>query len=202
MKNCSTLFAERNPLVLKEIAALAEREVKEQIGPTSGSGTKFYTLGSMYSQTLGREVHAGLKVVRNPQKTNYYFLPSLVNLMVLEDICPEVSPLSPAFMGGIRRNGEYVALLMEDYSEEGKKRVQTISKYSPKECLPQEIFRALDSEDMSEVSHIFCSIDGKLRMMDFNCLPWNESYEELAQEKRARAWDDEALLLAHSIILS
>jgi hypothetical protein len=105
-----TRFTERSPLVLAEAKDLLDNPLGELVGSSSTQETNFYVLGSFDSPTMSRTLYAGLKT--RPKDEDYsggfsrnqnaYFILSLSNLILLDEICPQLSGLMPTFFGAVR----------------------------------------------------------------------------------------------------
>jgi len=173
-------FHERNPHLLQEAKLLLDRE-RIFVG-ASTSGVQFYGLGSFHSQYLGREVYGGIKI-------NFwyddYFYNSLANVSLLDELCLDSRNLLPLFFGGIKIENK-IEILMEDFSQNGTIRGEEMLT-SDCSIIPASIKELMSISPYNELMRAFMHIgNNNFKMMDFDTIPWNDSYSEISSQ---RAWD-------------
>lgn len=172
-------FHERNPRLLEEAKVLLDKE-RTFIG-ASMSGTQFYGLGSFHSDYLGREIYGGVK--KNFWNEDYFYT-SLANILLLEEKCPEPRDFLPLFFGGIK-TADTLEIIMEDFSREGE--IVPFDLSSPDYLrIPDAVKGLMHVDPYHELTRAFVEVDRKLKMMDFDTIPWNNS---LFDESQRLAFD-------------
>lgn len=178
-----TKFRERSPLVLVEARAIINNPIGESISKNEIGTTEYYCTGSFYSKTLNKEVYAGKKLRPKDKKycfddfPNGYFISSLTNLILIDEYCPQLSSLMPEFFGCIVINNQFDGILMQDYTENRRKKVGTF-RWPKKEHFPEGLLDkfSIDPDNgdaLDEYGGIFANINGNLKIMDVNRIPWS-----------------------------
>ncbi|GAG30839.1 unnamed protein product, partial [marine sediment metagenome] len=188
-------FIERNPILIDEARVLLGNEQGKEIGrgyrPESAI---FYSSGSFQSKYMAREIHGGIKKTkdRKSETIQSYFRKTLANLLLLEELCPDVASLTPLFIAGIvDPKGEFQAMLMEDYSCNGQSRTyEMYNNLSNKgyRKIPESVKKVMKTvdhkgeEDLEDVAKAFVFVGNQreLRILDLDVLPWKEEYNERA----------------------
>src|SRR3989338_3606942 len=165
-----TRFIDRNPVLLREVRELAERLsvslVGESMHITGHGGASFYTIDSVVSPSMNREVYVGRKLLpSNPENLELYFMKSLANLILLEELAPDVSGLLPLFMGAVvGKDGKYLSMIMEDYSQGKKQKIRPMS-WREQELIPPSIRQVMEAPDRQfhydDMAGAFIFVDDK-----------------------------------------
>ena len=189
-----TRFIDRNPALLGEVKELAEKPSKTYIGGsthiTGHPATRFGTIDSIFSPSLQREIHVGSKTVDGlPDDLKSYFLRSLSHLTLLEEYCPELSPLMPLFMGAVvDQNGVYKRILMEDYSSGNQLRIHEMQE-DEQDRIPTCIKQFMEPPDSwykyFDLAKAFVFVGGELRILDLDSLPWLLEHAQKIYQMRA-----------------
>ena len=199
-----TKFTERNPLLTVEAKNLLYNPLENRVGKNDSGHTDFYALGSFQSLTLAQDLYAGLKT-RPKDKSlafsrdqNIYFVSSLSNLILLDEICLQLTRLMPAFFGAVVKDDKFQGMLMEDYTNNGKDSVWDYrwpkATDFPEGFLEKTTVDPDDELDLDDLAHIFASTNDGLRIMDVNMIPWREEYEIRRGQIRDQLWNDPAYL--------
>ena len=187
-------FVERSPLVLQEAGVVADTE-GIKIAQNDNGRTEFYSIGQYPSSLLHMELDVGKKirprddVSRNfSDRPNTYFLSSLANLIMFDEVCPALAPLMPIFFGAVVKDDKFAGILTEDYSR-GKQEVVGGLNYPSTDIFPEGFLDLLgiDTEDrgmLDEVGRIFGTTNSGLRIMDVNRVDWSSQYEQRRNEIR------------------
>lgn len=181
-------FEERSPILAEEARILLANTPIKEIGRSDRSGgAVFHALGSFASAYLGREVYGGVKRLmagRSSTKLEDYFKLSLANLLLIEELCPELREIMPLYMAGIvNGQGDYQSILMEDYSCGGNVRVREMGWFG-QEKIPQEILPYMKPDADRDLALVFAFVgdEEKVRILDLNDVPWKKEFDE-------RKWD-------------
>lgn len=193
-------FTERSPLVLVEAKEVLSGSLGEMIGANAIGHTEFYTYGSFDSSVLCRRVYAGLKTRpkdKNLKRDNAYLMNSLSNLILLDDVCPELSELMPAFFGAVIKEDKLQGMLMEDYSYGGQNEIYEAGWFES-DIVLDDFSKYLDVDlnspmDKMDISKMFTRTDEGLRFMDVNCIPWKKEYEPRRMEIIGELLSEEGL---------
>ena len=196
-------FTERSPLVIVEAKDLLYNPLENRVGRNDSGHTEFYALGSFQSPTLSQNFYAGLKTrpkdKHRPfsESQNINFMSSLSNLILLDEICPQLSRLMPTFFGAVVKDDQFKGILMEDYSEKGQ---SSVGDYRwpkatdlPDGFLEKTTVEPYDDCDLDDLAHIFARTDNGLRIMDVNRIPWKKEYEDRRKAILGELWEDDGL---------
>lgn len=165
-----------------------------------GESAFFHSLGSMHSQTLAKPVYIGSKTKEGLEN---YFKASLAHALLLEEHCPELSDLLPLVMGAVLDSkGDYKFIFMEDYSQ-GKTAEMRGMGWAAQREIPEAIRRIMEPPDKhfqyDDLAKAFVFVDGKLRILDLDQLPWLREHQQRAYQMRANLSLEQSLLEPHLI---
>lgn len=177
------LFLNRNPEIRSEMTDILSRPYGVEIGRSKtlseAKFTKFNSLGSFYSELCCEDLYGGIKTLKtsNQYQIKIYFLNSLANLLLLEELNPDISSMSPRFfLGLLDTNGDFIGYLMEDYSKSNQDEISQMSPNQYHEIPPS--IRDLMEEDIKELTNVFCQTSSGIKLMDIECLPWKQRYND------------------------
>jgi hypothetical protein len=149
-------YLERNRRVFDELKQ-AHLDLTEGNVIVETNYRRFINFGKFYSPTLSTEVHIGLKELYTDRQ--HYDTRVNDELMVIQKIAelfPHLVPELPLFYGLLRSRdtNEYRGIIVEDFSQNGKYRVDNIisePRWHPKEIISAFPGVSIASDDLSHM---------------------------------------------------
>ncbi len=200
-------FSDRNILILREAIELFYNN-RIKVGENDNKKTEFYSLGEFNSEVLQEKLYAGIKVRPKDRNLdfdflpNIYFISSLSNLIMIEELIPTASYILPKFFGGVVKNNKFKGILMEDYTRNGQEIIGERVLINRKE-FPCGFLEKMDSES-DDIYSLFAMTKGGIRMMDFNLVDWLPEYRSRRENivnmiRRGEGLDKYLIKLNHQI---
>jgi len=177
-------YIERNRVVIAEIG----RDLRLQKGELirTGSHARFTPVGNYNSALLGTALHVGLK--ENPNRQGEHLkrcaARELALIRLVEQSAKHLLPEFPIFYGVLENAaGEPVGVLMEDFSQGGRYKVEDVTRSSIKPILDIEVPKELETIagrkiDNYDLATMCFMVNGQRRIGDFD-----EMYSSMLPEE-------------------
>ncbi len=173
-------YLKRNQLLIAEIGQNLRLERGQPVVDTGI--TKFTPLGNYQSEVLnGTDLYVGLKE-STTTGTGFGVRMALARelsfIRAIADRYPHLSQELPSFYGAIKDGeGTHIGILVEDFSQSGKYRVDEASETD----IPKELRDMFDNPQVGdfEMSRACFSVNGQRKIGDFNTMVWWMPHNEL-----------------------
>ena len=162
-------YLERNARIISELKG---RGFVLNLGNEVGSGLsrRFHSAGYLYSEVIGREIHVGVKRLRDDIDDQYgevakiNFFQELTIIAAISKHFPDLVDQLPLFCGLLtHRNGETLGMITEDFSEGGKYEVY---RRAPAAYKVKAIF-ADGSVNDDDIEKMGFRVNGERKLGDF-----------------------------------